>query len=135
VRERRIEELQATYRYFQTKYRELHAHFTTLRQGYYLIACAWCQKRMRWVRKARAVPGEISHSICPPCAARLLTQMQATKRGVDGVQLPKHGRKTGKATTMAHLPPRSPLGTLPSYGLLAPGAHNLAIGLLANGPP
>jgi hypothetical protein len=37
VPQRRREELRVTYRFFQTKYRELHAQFTTLRQGYYLI--------------------------------------------------------------------------------------------------
>ena len=73
MQERR-EELRETYRSFQTKYRELHAHFTTVRKSYYLIACAWCQRRIRWVRKERSVPGEISHGICPPCAARVLTQ-------------------------------------------------------------
>ena len=72
--QRRTEELRVTYRYFQTKYRELYAQFTTLRQGYCLIACAWCQRRMRWVRKERSVPSEISHGICPPCAARVLAQ-------------------------------------------------------------
>ena len=73
--QRRIEELRVTYRYFQTKYRELHEHFTMLWQSYYLITCAWCQRRIRWVRKEEpSVPGEISHGLCPPCAARLLTQ-------------------------------------------------------------
>jgi hypothetical protein len=75
VMQRRIEELHATYRSFQTTYRELDAQFTTLRQGYYLIICAWCQKRIRWVRKEPAVCGEISHGICLPCAARVLTQL------------------------------------------------------------
>jgi len=70
----RREELRETYRSFQTKYRELHALFTTLRKSYYLIACAWCQRRIRWVPKEPSVPGEISHGICPSCAARLLTQ-------------------------------------------------------------
>ena len=71
----RIEDLKETYRSLQTKYRALHAQFTTLRQSYYLIACAWCQRRIRWVRKEEpSVPGEISHGICLSCAARLLTQ-------------------------------------------------------------
>ena len=73
--QRRREELRATYRSFQTKYRELDEQFTTLRKGYYLIACAWCQEHIRWVRKEPSVPGEISHGICPPCAARILTQL------------------------------------------------------------
>jgi len=70
----RREELRERYRYFQIKYRALRAQYTTLQQGYYLIACAWCQRRIRWVPKERSVPGEISHGICPSCAARLLTQ-------------------------------------------------------------
>jgi hypothetical protein len=73
--QRRIEELRATYRSFQTKYRELDEQFTTLRKGYYLITCAWCQKRIRWVRKEPSVFGEISHGICLSCAARVLTQL------------------------------------------------------------
>jgi hypothetical protein len=36
---------------------------------------------------------------------------------------------------MADLPPRRPLGTLPAHGLLAPGAHNLEIGLLGYDRP
>ena len=75
--QRRIEELRETYRSFQTRYRELHAQFTTLRQGYYLITCAWCQRRIRWVRKERSVLGEVSHGICLLCAARVLTQLEA----------------------------------------------------------
>jgi hypothetical protein len=71
----RREELLATYHYFQTKYCELHEQFTTLRKGYYLIVCAWCQRHIRWVRKEPSVLGEISHSICPRCAARLLAQL------------------------------------------------------------
>ena len=72
--QRRFEDLRETYHALQTKYTELHAQFTTLRKRYYLIACAWCQGRIRWGRKEPSVPGEISHGICPPCAARLLTQ-------------------------------------------------------------
>ena len=74
----RREELRATYRHFQTTYRALHAQFTMLRQGYCLIACAWCQRRIRWVSKEPSVPGEISHGICLPCAARVLTQLEAS---------------------------------------------------------
>jgi hypothetical protein len=70
----RMEELRETYRYFQTKYRELREQCTTLQKGYCLIVCAWCQRRIRWGRKERAVPGEISHGICPPCAVRVLSQ-------------------------------------------------------------
>jgi len=78
VPQRKREELRATYRHFQTKYHELHVQFTTLRQGYCLIACAWCQRRIRWVSKEPSVPGEISHGICLPCAARVLTQLEAS---------------------------------------------------------
>ena len=73
--QRRSEELRDTYRYFQTKYRELHELFTTLRQGYDLLECAWCKRRIRWSRKAPAVPCETSHGICPPCAGRIRTQL------------------------------------------------------------
>jgi hypothetical protein len=75
VMQRRMEELRETYRYFQTKYRALHEQFTTLQKSYSLIECAWCKRRIRWRRQAPAVPGAISHGICPPCAARLLTQL------------------------------------------------------------
>ena len=82
----------ATYRYLQTKYRALQEQYTTLRQHYslvvqeqyatlrqryVLIACAWCQRRLAWKRKEPAGSGETSHSICVPCAARLLTQLAA----------------------------------------------------------
>jgi hypothetical protein len=75
VMEWRMEELGEKCRYFQTKYRALREQFTTVRKGYYLIVCAWCQRRIRWVRKVRSVPGEISHGICPPCAVRVLAQL------------------------------------------------------------
>jgi hypothetical protein len=35
--QRRLEDLRETYRYLQTKYRELHEQFTTLQKSYYLI--------------------------------------------------------------------------------------------------
>jgi len=72
--QRRLEELRERYHYLQAKYRELQEQFMTLRKRYYLIECAWCQRRIRWGRKERSVPGEISHGICRPCVARLLTQ-------------------------------------------------------------
>jgi hypothetical protein len=40
--------------------------FAALRQRYYLMACAWCQKPIRWKRKATASPCEVSHGICCP---------------------------------------------------------------------
>jgi hypothetical protein len=70
-----MEELRERYRYFQIKYRALREQYTTVQQGYCLIVCAWCQRRIRWVRKERAVLGEISHGICPPCAGRVLSQI------------------------------------------------------------
>lgn len=65
--------------YLQSKYRELQAQFTTLRQRYYRIECAWCKRRIRWKRKAASVPGETSHGICPACATDLFRKMQAIK--------------------------------------------------------
>jgi len=75
----------------QIKYREVQAHYEQLRQyylvhvqqqyalvrqRYMLIACAWCQRRLRWQRTAASSGGgETSHGICRPCAARLFTQM------------------------------------------------------------
>ena len=64
--------LLARYRYFQTKYREYREQFIALRQRYYLIECAWCQRRIRWQRKESAAPGDTSHGICPSCAADML---------------------------------------------------------------
>ena len=62
----------ARYGSLHTKYHELREQFTTLRNLYYLIECAWCKQRLGWKRKTAAVPGDTSHSICPPCAADLL---------------------------------------------------------------
>jgi hypothetical protein len=63
------DELRDTGRWLRTQYRDLREHFVTLRQCYYLIECAWCQRRLGWKRKQAAVPGETSHSICSRCAA------------------------------------------------------------------
>ena len=49
--------------------------FTTLRKRYYLIECAWCKRRIRWRHKQGDVPGETSHSIRPPCAAAIFSDM------------------------------------------------------------
>src|SRR5215475_7372240 len=49
------------------------------------------------------------------------------------LQLPKHVRKTGKANTMADLPPDRPGSALKADGLLAPGAHNPEIALAGEG--
>ena len=50
--------------------------FAALRQRYYLIACAWCQKPIRWKRKATASPCEVSHGLCAPCVAHVSQEAQ-----------------------------------------------------------
>jgi hypothetical protein len=65
-----------THLYLRTKYQELREQFTRWRNLYYLIECAWCKKRLRWIRKRDAVPGDTSHGICASCAADLVKQMQ-----------------------------------------------------------
>src|SRR5262249_31589826 len=70
-----IDELVERYRYLQTKYREYREQFTTLRNHFYLIECAWCKRRIRWKRKVPSVPGDTSHGICPPCAAGMLREI------------------------------------------------------------
>jgi hypothetical protein len=67
------------HRCLQAKYHELRQQFTTLRTLYYLIECAWCQRRIGWKRKTAAVPGDTSHGICPPCATDLFRKLQAMK--------------------------------------------------------
>jgi hypothetical protein len=66
------DEQSKTHRYLQTKYRELQEQFVHLRHLYLRIECAWCKRHIRWQRKTAAVPGDTSHGICPPCAARML---------------------------------------------------------------
>ena len=76
------DELRERYHYFQTKYR---AQFIELRQRYYLIECAWCQRHIRWQRKEYAAPGDTSHGICPSCAADMLrdiAKLRSTHRRV-----------------------------------------------------
>src|SRR5215475_2030 len=80
-----IETLRETYHSFQTTYRELRQQFTTLRQRYYLIECAWCQGHIRWVPKAPSLAGNTSHGICRPCATRLLTPLAARAVGSPAV--------------------------------------------------
>ena len=65
--------------------REAQMHYASLRHRYLLIACAWCQRRIRWQRKASSVVGETSHGICLPCATRLLTQLSARAVGSPAV--------------------------------------------------
>ena len=45
--------------------------FAALRQRYYLVACAWCQKHIRWRRKEVCAPCHVSHSICSQCFANV----------------------------------------------------------------
>src|SRR5207302_9643858 len=70
-RDERIE----THLYLQTKYRELQKQFTTLRNRYFLIECAWCTRRIGWKPKRGSVPGDTSHGICPPCAADMVREI------------------------------------------------------------
>ena len=65
----RIDEVSVISRHLQTKYGELRAQFMMLRNRFYLIECAWCQRRIGWKRKEGSVPSDTSHGICPPCAA------------------------------------------------------------------
>jgi hypothetical protein len=55
----------------QERYRASCERFAALRQRYYLIACAWCQKHIRWKRKETASPCEVSHGICAHCFAHV----------------------------------------------------------------
>jgi hypothetical protein len=53
--------------------------------------------------------------------------MAVCKAGAMRLRWSASDNPTVEANTMADLPPRGLLGTLPADGLLAPGAHNLAI--------
>ena len=66
------DEWSETQRYLWTKYRELREQFTTLRNRFDLIECAWCKRCIRWKHKAASAPGDTSHGICLPCAVNLL---------------------------------------------------------------
>ena len=46
-----------------------------LQNGFYLVECAWCKRHLRWKRTEGTVPGETSHSICPRCAADVLSTL------------------------------------------------------------
>ena len=73
------------HRYFQAQYHELREQCTMLQKLYYLIECAWCQRRIRWQRKEYAAPGDTSHGICPSCAADMLrdiAKLRSTPRRV-----------------------------------------------------
>ena len=69
---RRLDKLREMSRSLQTKYYDLRDRFLELRQRYYLIECAWCEKHSRWQRKARAAPGDTSYGICSPCFAAIV---------------------------------------------------------------
>jgi hypothetical protein len=69
------DELRTTVERLRTRYRELQEHFVALRQGYFMIQCAWCRRRLGWKRKHAAVSGETSHSICARCAAAMVRAM------------------------------------------------------------
>jgi hypothetical protein len=64
-------ELSDTACWLRTRCLELREQFVTLRQGYFLIVCAWCRRRLGWKRKQASVPGETSHSICQQCAVAI----------------------------------------------------------------
>ena len=80
----RITELFEQYRYFQMKFREYQELFKAQRQRYFLIECAWCQRRICWKPKTAAVPGQTSHGICPACATDLCRKRQAMKASQAG---------------------------------------------------
>ena len=61
---------------FQERYSAHGERFAALRQRYYLIACAWCQKPIRWKRKETASPCEVSHGICAHCFAHVSQEAQ-----------------------------------------------------------
>jgi len=53
------------------------------RAGYLLVMCAWCGTHLRWVWEGtnHASPcGNISHGICPPCAARVRQALRESVR-------------------------------------------------------
>jgi hypothetical protein len=56
------------------------------RQSYLKVVCAWCTRTIRWQRRQRTVPGEMSHGICLACAAGVRRKMHArTPRADSGV--------------------------------------------------
>ena len=64
---------------FQERSRANGERFAALRQRYYLIACAWCQKPIRWKQKETAAPCEVSHGICAPCFAHVSQEAQEAR--------------------------------------------------------
>ena len=78
-----LSRLQRQYGELQRQYRENRERFTTLRQCYYLIACAWCKRRIRWKPKEGYVPGDTGHGICPSCFADMVRKIKAMKQASD----------------------------------------------------
>jgi len=66
----RAEEVRQESRRLRQHSRALRAEYQYWRQHYSLIACAWCEKPIRWqyLEEPWAVPAT-SHSICPTCFA------------------------------------------------------------------
>jgi hypothetical protein len=59
-------------------------HFESMaRQQYLKVVCAWCTRPIRWKRKEGAVPDDLSHGICPACAAAMLRKIHARKQSAD----------------------------------------------------
>jgi len=54
--------------------------FAALRQRYYLIECAWCQKHIRWKRKEPSSPCEVSHGICAQCFAHVSQEAHEARK-------------------------------------------------------
>jgi hypothetical protein len=46
-----------------------------LQYAFYLVECAWCKRSIHWKRTQGALPGQTSHSICPRCAADVLSTL------------------------------------------------------------
>jgi hypothetical protein len=104
--QQRLERIE-THRYLRTKYQELREEFTRWRHRYYLIQCAWCQRRIGWKRKMDAVSGDTSHGICPSCATDLFRKIHTRKYGQAGSSspAPQHGRhETGETDAAKRAP-------------------------------
>ena len=77
-------DLQRKYRAVRGQFLLQQQQFTTLRQRFYRIECAWCHRHIGWKPKRGVVPGETSHGICPACTANLLRQTHALKEALAG---------------------------------------------------
>lgn len=105
-----LSSLQRQYRELQRKYRENREHFTTLRQCYYLIVCAWCKRRIRWKPKEDAIPGDTSHGICLSCFADMVGKITAMKQASDSeaASYDRQGHLSGFSSS-AHIDERQAL--------------------------